>query len=96
MWLFAGNSYKFKVGSKLAAQTWYTYVRQATKGKQDLRVSLVTVVVVVVVNAVVNESLEHTVFCLFPIKKKPNILSCTYNDRNDKLAHAPALRGGGG
>lgn len=73
MWLFAGNSYKFKVGSKLAAQTWYTYVRQATKGKQDLRVSL-PIIVVLIVNAVVSESFVHTVFYLFPIKKAKHLV----------------------
>lgn len=42
---FVGNSYKFKLGTRAAALTWYTYVRQATKEKQDLKVSLQTVLV---------------------------------------------------
>lgn len=33
-----GNSYKFKLGTRAAALTWYTYVRQATKEKQDLKI----------------------------------------------------------
>lgn len=32
-----GNSYKFKAGTKPAALTWYTYVRQATKGENELK-----------------------------------------------------------
>ncbi|XP_078358029.1 ras-specific guanine nucleotide-releasing factor RalGPS2-like [Oculina patagonica] len=33
-----GNSYKFKVGTKAAAQMWYSYVRGATKEKLDYKV----------------------------------------------------------
>jgi len=40
IFVISGNSYKFKVGTKADALTWYTYVRQATKQKDDCKVSL--------------------------------------------------------
>lgn len=68
IFMFSGNSYKFKVGSKANALSWYRYLQGAAKTRLEYRVShceLLMIYLIFLCPMIVREKTETRGVCWF-------------------------------
>ena len=68
IFMFSGNSYKFKVGSKANALLWYRYLQGAAKTRLEYKVShceLLMIYLVSLCSVIVRERTETRGVCWF-------------------------------